>query len=70
MGNGARIEQGREAQKAANLTPVSLDAPEPARGKGKQNAVTAVARELLGCIWAIGIEVERNQQPKEQRRAA
>ena len=30
-----------------------------ARGKPKQQVVTAVARELLGFIWAIGIEVER-----------
>jgi len=39
-----------------------------ARGKCKQHAVTAVARELLGFIWAIGIEVERAHQ--EVRRAA
>lgn len=30
-----------------------------ARGKSKQQAVTAVARELLGFIWAIGMQVER-----------
>lgn len=29
-----------------------------ARGKSRQQAVTAVARELLGFIWAIGVEVE------------
>ena len=29
-----------------------------ARGKSKQSAVTAVGRELLGFIWAIGIAVE------------
>ena len=29
-----------------------------ARGKTKQHAVTAVGRELLGFIWAIGITVE------------
>jgi hypothetical protein len=29
MGNGTRIEQGREVQKPANFTTVSLDAPEP-----------------------------------------
>jgi transposase len=29
------------------------------RGKSKQQVVTAVARELLGFIWAIGVEVER-----------
>jgi len=41
-----------------------------ARGKSKQQAVTAVARELLGFIWAIGIEAERAQDAKELRRAA
>jgi hypothetical protein len=29
-----------------------------ARGKCKQEAVTAVGRELLGFIWAIGVKVE------------
>jgi transposase len=41
-----------------------------ARGKCKQHAVTAVARELLGFIWAIGIEAERAHNTKEVRRAA
>lgn len=31
-----------------------------ARGKPKQQVVTAVARELCGFIWAIGVEVERS----------
>lgn len=31
------------------------------RGKSKQQVVTAVARELLGFIWAIGVIVEREQ---------
>jgi transposase len=30
-----------------------------ARGKCKQQTVTAVGRELLGFIWAIGVQVER-----------
>jgi transposase len=30
-----------------------------ARGKNKQQIVTAVGRELLGFIWAIGVAVER-----------
>ena len=30
-----------------------------ARGKTKQQIVTAIARELLGFVWAIGVEVER-----------
>jgi transposase len=53
--------QHRLHQRYARLT---------ARGKSKQHAVTAVARELLGFIWAIGTEVERNQEIKELRRAA
>jgi len=32
------------------------------RGKCKQLTVTAVARELLGFIWAIGVHVERELQ--------
>jgi len=30
-----------------------------AKGKAKQQVITAVARELLGFIWAIGVHVER-----------
>jgi hypothetical protein len=29
-----------------------------ARGKCKQQVVTAIGRELLGFIWAIGVHVE------------
>jgi transposase len=32
-----------------------------ARGKSKQQTVTAVGRELLGFIWAIGVHVEAEQ---------
>lgn len=41
------------------------------RGKEKPKVITAVARELLGFIWAAGIEIER-QQPNgtTMRRAA
>ncbi|MGB6604172.1 MAG: IS110 family transposase [Steroidobacteraceae bacterium] len=53
--------QHRLHQRYARLT---------ARGKSKQHAVTAVARELLGFIWAIGIEAESNQDTKELHRAA
>jgi len=53
--------QHRLHQRYARLT---------ARGKSKQHAVTAVARELLGFIWAIGIEVEGNHEIKELRCAA
>jgi transposase len=30
------------------------------RGKSKQQTVTAVGRELLGFIWAIGVEIEQH----------
>jgi hypothetical protein len=39
-----------------------------ARGKSKQLAITAIARELLGFIWAIGVTVE--QQTREHGRLA
>jgi hypothetical protein len=32
-----------------------------ARGKCQQQTVTAVGRELLGFIWAIGTQVEQSQ---------
>jgi transposase len=34
-----------------------------ARGKCKQQVITAVGRELLGFIWAIGMELERPDGP-------
>lgn len=40
------------------------------RGKSKQKVITAVARELLGFIWAIGCEIERQQQQPSLRHAA
>lgn len=40
------------------------------RGKNKQKVITAVARELLGFIWAIGCEIERQQEQPPLRRAA
>jgi len=33
-----------------------------AGGKEKQKVATAVGRELLGFIWAIGVQVERNSK--------
>jgi hypothetical protein len=33
-----------------------------ALGKPKQKVVTAIGRELLGFIWAIGVQIE--QSPK------
>jgi transposase len=35
-----------------------------AAGKNQPKIVTAVGRELLGFIWAIGVQVENKQQPK------
>ena len=34
------------------------------RGKSKQQVVTAVAREMLGFIWAIGVTMERSHVEK------
>jgi transposase len=39
------------------------------KGKPKQQVVTAIARELLGFIWAIGVQVEQGR-PAVDRRAA
>jgi transposase len=35
-----------------------------AAGKSRQQAVTAIGRELLGFIWAIGVHLERAPQPR------
>ena len=40
-----------------------------AKGKCKQEVVTAVGRELLGFIWAIGVKVEA-QGGRQQSAAA
>lgn len=41
-----------------------------AKGKIKQKVVTAVARELLGFIWAIAVEVEQKHISSRQKQAA
>jgi transposase len=41
-----------------------------AKGKTKQKVVTAVGRELLGFIWAIGVEAERTMHSAERTRRA
>ena len=41
-----------------------------AKGKTKQKVVTALARELLGFIWAIGVAVERKFPSSRLNRAA
>ena len=40
------------------------------RGKCQQHVVTAVGRELLGFIWAIGVSVERQQRQASSSAAA
>jgi hypothetical protein len=40
-----------------------------ANGKNKGVVVTAIGRELLGFIWAIGIKVEAAQKESLQRAA-
>jgi transposase len=35
-----------------------------AAGKTKQQVVTAIGRELLGFIWAIGVHIERKPHPR------
>jgi hypothetical protein len=40
-----------------------------ARGKSKSLAVTAVARELLGFIWAIGTHAERQHEGVQKKAA-
>ena len=46
------------------------DCPLIARGTCKQEVVTAVGRELLGFIWAIGVTVERQQRKTSSTIAA
>ena len=59
-GSGDRIE-------GPTPTASSLYAP-AGQGQDKQKVVTAVAREMLGFIWAIGVSVERAQAQKGKRR--
>ncbi len=39
-----------------------------AKGKLRQKVTTAIGRELLGFIWAIGVQVEKEQCSLKQRR--
>jgi transposase len=41
-----------------------------AKGKLKQQVITAVARELLGFIWAIGVHVEKQMPAVNRKRPA
>lgn len=38
-----------------------------AKGKVKGVVIPAVARELLGFLWAIGVQVERQQKEPLQK---
>jgi transposase len=40
------------------------------KGKTQQKVIVALGRELLGFIWAIGVQIERTQPMQEVRRAA
>jgi hypothetical protein len=35
-----------------------------AAGKSRPQVVTAIARELLGFIWAIGVHIEQARPPR------
>jgi hypothetical protein len=39
------------------------------RGKLKQQVVTALVRELLGFVWAIGVQVEQEWRAARERAA-
>jgi transposase len=54
-----------KAQHRLNLRYMRL----AARGKMHQQVMTAVARELLGFIWAIGVQVEQQQAAPIERAA-
>ena len=41
-----------------------------AKGKHAGKVVTAVARELLGFVWAIGVQVEKSTTAPTSRKAA
>jgi len=41
-----------------------------AKGKPRQKVTTAIGRELLGFVWAIGVQVEKEQQSVKHRRRA
>ena len=41
-----------------------------AKGKQRQKIIVAIARELLGFVWAIGIQVDKEQGNQRPRRVA
>jgi hypothetical protein len=38
-----------------------------AKGKLRQKVTTAIGRELLGFVWAIGVQVEKEQRSLKAR---
>ena len=41
-----------------------------AKGKTKQKVITALARELLGFVWAVGVTVEQQFTDRRKEQAA
>ncbi len=63
--DAALVEIAAKAQHRLNSRYRKLTA----RGKSKQVAITAVARELLGFIWSIAVKVERRTAVPDARAA-
>jgi hypothetical protein len=60
---------GYAANRKTSSTEPQAKEPVLALGKEKGKVVTAIGRELLGFIWAIGV-AEEAAQKKSERRAA
>ena len=69
--NARRAQRGGEGDRLEGAAPAARALPQLlGRGKCQQQVVTAVGRELLGFIWAIGVTVEREQRKTSQSIAA
>jgi len=64
--NPSLIEIGWKAQQRLHRRYVTL----VAKGKPHQQVVTAIGRELLGFIWAVAVEAERQHARTNVRRVA
>ena len=62
-------EKVKEISWRAQHRPHSRYARLMGRGKTKQQTMTAVARELAGFVWAVGVEVERQLASRPARAA-
>ena len=70
-GAAARAERGHQGDGLESAAPPACPLRAAhGRGKSKQQTVTAVGRELLGFIWAIGVHVERAADASRPRQAA